>query len=94
MAKINPILRANVNTISSFKAIVDDDQEQVGELLGKEAALASASVGHDALYDGEILHWLYVGGTTLHLAAAGAGSSAAQNRRRSGPVCTMRRTVT
>ena len=81
---------------SLLTAIVDDDRAQVGKLLGKDTALASASVRHDVLYDGEILHWLYVGDTALHLAAArhraeiagmllgaGADSNAAQNRRRS-----------
>lgn len=84
---------------SLLTAIVDDDRAQVGKLLGKDTALASTSVRHDVLYDGEILHWLYVGDTALHLAAArhraeiagmllgaGADSNAAQNRRRSGPL--------
>ena len=52
---------------SLLTAIVDDDRAQVGKLLGKDTALASASVRHDVLYDGEILHWLYVGDTKVDM---------------------------
>ncbi len=80
-------------------ATEDDDRRQVKKWLKANAALATAPVAHDTLYEREIVHWLYKGDTALHLAAAGyrleivrlllaagANANAAQNRRRSGPL--------
>ena len=80
-------------------AIEDDDRRQVKKWLKANAALATAPVAHDTLYEREIVHWLYKGDTALHLAAAGhrleivrlllaagADANSAQNRRRSGPL--------
>ena len=80
-------------------AIVGDDRATVKALLGKDSALATRTVTEPKLYAASIFHWLYVGDTALHLAAAGyrveiidlllaagADPKAAQNHRRSGPL--------
>lgn len=80
-------------------AIVDDDRATVRGLLRRDAALASGHVDEARLYQEGIFHWLYVGDTALHLAAAGyrveivglllaagADPNAAANHRRSGPL--------
>lgn len=71
----------------------------VKALLAKDASLATGTVAEARLYAASIFHWLYVGDTALHLAAAGyrveiidlllaagADPKAAQNHRRSGPL--------
>lgn len=80
-------------------AIVDDDLVRVSKLLSDGADLARRPVEKDKLYNARIFHWLYVGDTPLHLAAAGyridiakalidagADPNAAGNRRRSRPL--------
>jgi hypothetical protein len=82
-----------------LKAIVDDDRRQVEQRLRADAGLVTAVVTEPRLYTSGVLHWLYVGDTALHLAAAGhraevvdlllragADSNAAANHRRSGPL--------
>jgi len=82
-----------------LKAILDDDGAKVKDLLTADSSLIAARVGEAKLYDQKIFHWIYVGDTALHLAAAGyrveiaklllaAGSdpNASMNRRRSGPL--------
>jgi len=84
---------------SLLKAIVDDDCRAVEELLKVDSGLATQLVPKAKLYDSKILHWIYVGDTALHLAAAGyrveivrlliatgADSNAANNHRRSTPL--------
>lgn len=53
-------------------AIYDDDRTKVRQLLKVDVALATCLVKKDILYDGKIVHWLYLGDTALHLAAAGS----------------------
>ncbi len=80
-------------------AIVEDDVDSVRRLLQADAGLASQLVQNPKLHDSGIFHWIYVGDTALHLAAAGyrveivklllaagADPNAAQNRRRSSPL--------
>src|SRR5438445_12216200 len=80
-------------------AIVDDDGKAVAALLKADAGLATCTVRKPKLYNSKILHWLYVGDTALHLAAAGhrveivrlllragADPNAAANHRRSSPL--------
>jgi len=80
-------------------AIVDDNQEQVRVLLKNDLGLATQLVNEARLYKAGIFHWLYIGDTALHLAAAGhrdecvrlllaAGSNpnATTNHRRSSPL--------
>jgi ankyrin repeat protein len=80
-------------------AIVDDDVAAVRRLLRLEPGLATRLIRKPKLYDSAIFHWIYVGDTPLHLAAAGyrieivkellkagADPNAARNRRRSTPV--------
>ena len=79
-----------------LRSIVDDDQAKVSSLLTADPSLAQAHVSAARLYDERIFHWLYVGDTALHLAAAGyrleiakllvasgADPNAAANHRRS-----------
>jgi hypothetical protein len=80
-------------------AILDDDLATVKELLKAERRLAIRHIDKARLYDSKIFHWIYVGDTALHLAAAGyrvaivrlllaagADPNAAPNHRRSGPL--------
>ena len=54
-----------------FAGIVRDDRLQVKSLLDAEPVLAQGRAPAARLYKSEIFHWLYVGDTPLHLAAAG-----------------------
>ena len=80
-------------------AIVEDDANAVKRLLQAEAGLAVRLIQTPKLYQSGIFHWIYVGDTALHLAAAGyrveivrlllkagADANAARNRRRSAPL--------
>ena len=84
---------------SLFNAILDDDRAGVNALLKKNPRLAREAAATEALLSSEIAHWIYVGDTALHLAAAGyrveiakpllaagADPNAAKNHRRSGPL--------
>jgi hypothetical protein len=80
-------------------AVVEDDRGKAGALLRADPSLATGLVENAKLYDSGIFHWLYVGDTALHLAAAGyrtelvrllldagADPNAAENHRRSSPL--------
>jgi hypothetical protein len=80
-------------------AIVDDDRPKVKRLLAANASLATCLIGEARLYMSSIFHWIYVGDTALHLAAAGyrvevvrlllaagADPNTATNRRCSSPL--------
>jgi hypothetical protein len=82
-----------------LSAIVDADVSAVERLLKADTGLATGLIREETLYQSGIFHWLYVGDTALHLAAAGyrveivrlllaagADPNAVQNRRRSGPL--------
>jgi hypothetical protein len=82
-----------------LSAIVDDDRRAVKALLQEEGGLAARLIGRPRFYDAKIFHWIYVGDTALHLAAAGyrveivrlllkagAAPNAAANHRRSTPL--------
>src|ERR1043165_9796715 len=82
-----------------LEAIADDDHRVVWSLLKADPTLATRLIQKPRLYDSKILHWIYVGDTALHLAAAGhrakivqlllaagADPNAAKNRRRSTPL--------
>jgi len=82
-----------------FKAIDDDDHAKVKALLQANSSLATLSTSEARLYKAKILHWIYVGDTPLHLAAAGyrveivrrllqagADPNSILNHRRSGPL--------
>ena len=84
---------------SLLKAIVDDDRKKVEALLKADAQLATRLIEEAKLYQAKIFHWIYVGDTALHLAAAGyrveiikqllaagADPNAVTNHRRSGPL--------
>ena len=83
---------------SLFNAILDDDRGRVKELLKSNPQLANEPVKKARLAM-ELPHWIYVGDTPLHAAAAGhrveiaklllaagADANAAKNHRRSGPL--------
>jgi hypothetical protein len=80
-------------------AIVEDDRAKVKELLQRDGGLATCRIPEARLYQSKVFHWIYVGDTALHLAAAGyrleivrlllaggADPNAASNHRRSSPL--------
>src|SRR5262245_30489945 len=80
-------------------AIVADDRAKGKELLKADTELATRLIVKARLVHSKIYHWLYVGDTALHLAAAGyrveivqsllaagADPNAAMNHRKSGPL--------
>src|SRR6184192_1772923 len=80
-------------------AIVDDDASTVKRLLKADVGLATRLITKPKLYNSGIFHWIYVGDTPLHLAAAGyrveiaqlllasaADPNTAKNHRRSTPL--------
>jgi hypothetical protein len=80
-------------------AIIEDDRSTVKELLKQDRSLATGMINKPRLCQSRIFHWLYVGDTALHLAAAGyrieiirlllvagADPNATANHRRSGPL--------
>ena len=82
-----------------LRAILDDDRTTVGELVTADCSLVASRVCEARLYDSKIFHWMYIGDTALHLAAAGyrveivglllaagADPNSAMNHRRSGPL--------
>jgi hypothetical protein len=86
-----------LNTL--LTAIVEDDRGTVAQLLKPDSELAQRLSDKPKLYRSSIFHWIYVGDTPLHLAAAGyrvgivtlllasgANPNAAGNRRRSSPL--------
>ena len=89
--------RATLNAL--LEAIVRDDIRAAKKFFQADATLAAAQIDRDKLFQAGIFHWLYVGDTALHLAAAGyrteivglllgagADPNAANNRRKSGPL--------
>src|SRR6266700_2587215 len=86
-----------MNTI--LQAILDDDRSRVIKLLKADRSLAVRPVESPRLYRSKVLHWIYVGDTALHLAAAGyrielvrlllaagADPNSTTNHRQSGPL--------
>jgi ankyrin repeat protein len=82
-----------------LQAVLDDKRTTVENLLTADSSLVAGRVSEARLYDQKIFHWLYVGDTALHLAAAGyrveivslllaSGSdpNASMNMRHSGPL--------
>lgn len=82
-----------------FAAILDDDRPRAKRLLQAEPGLARSLISEPRLYQSKIFHWIYVGDTPLHLAAAGyrveiarsllaagADPNAAANHRRGRPL--------
>jgi ankyrin repeat protein len=82
-----------------IRAILDNDASAAKKLLQGDARLAALLMRRPKLYRSGIFHWMYVGDTLLHLAAAGyrveivrlllassADPNAAGNRRRSSPL--------
>ena len=82
-----------------LSAIVDDDITTTKRLLREDRGLATRQIQMPKLYRSKIFHWIYVGDTALHLAAAGyrveivkalikaeADVNAAGNMRKSSPL--------
>jgi ankyrin repeat protein len=80
-------------------AILDDERARARELLKADSGLATGLIEEARLYQSRIFHWIYVGDTALHLAAAGyrveivkllldagADPNSARNHRHSGPL--------
>ena len=84
---------------SLVAAILDDDRLKVKSLLDQDPDLARSGVAEDEICDSGIAHWIYIGDSALHVAAAGyrteiaklllaagAEPGAAKNRRGSQPL--------
>jgi hypothetical protein len=56
---------------SLLSAILDDDHPATKRLLKADPTLATRRFAKAKLYQSKIFHWMYVGDTALHLAAAG-----------------------
>jgi len=82
-----------------LQAIIHDDRARVAKLLKADPSLATHRIKQAKLYQSKIFHWMYVGDTALHLAAAGyrveivqrllaagADPNASGNHRRSSPL--------
>ena len=82
-----------------LRAILIGDRVRVKNLLQADRALTTRGIDKARLYKSPIAHWIYVGDTALHLAAAGyrveiarlllaagADPNAAGNHRQSGPL--------
>lgn len=82
-----------------LRAILNDDRARARDLLKTDRGLATRRIGEARLYQSQIFHWIYIGDTALHLAAAGyrveiarfllaagADPNAAANHRQSGPL--------
>ncbi len=82
-----------------LNAIAENDVGTAQKLLRTDPGLATALIRTARLYETGIFHWIYVGDTPLHLAAAGyrtkivelllatgADPNAAMNRRKSTPL--------
>jgi ankyrin repeat protein len=52
-------------------AILDDERAKTKALLKADSGLATSLIEEAKLYQSHIFHWIYVGDTALHLAAAG-----------------------
>ena len=82
-----------------LRAILNDDRARAKELLKADRSLATCQIDEARLYESQIFHWMYVGDTALHLAAAGyrveiarlllaagADPNSTTNHRQSGPL--------
>ena len=80
-------------------AIVDDDRSSAKKLLRADSTLVTQLFQKPKLYNSGVFHWIYVGDTALHLAAAGyrleivrlllksgADPNSAKNMRKSSPL--------
>jgi hypothetical protein len=80
-------------------AVIDDDRARAKALLKADPGLATCLIDKPRLIQSKIFHWIYVGDTALHLAAAGyrvelvrillaagADPNATMNHRRGGPL--------
>src|SRR5262252_541865 len=82
-----------------LQAILDDHCATVEGLLTADSSLVAGRVSEARFYNQKIFHWLYVGDTALHLAAAGyrveivhlllahgSDPNASMNHRQSSPL--------
>src|SRR3989454_9031685 len=103
MKQTNQSLRPPDQPPTSMDAILtgilDDDRPRVKKLLKAAPRLATCLIDEARLYESKIVHWIYVGDTALHLAAAGyrvelirlllaagADPNSTMNHRQSGPL--------
>jgi hypothetical protein len=99
LAKTVRAVTGSLEMKALLQAIVDDDRPRCKELLKADRTLVAQRIEKARLCRSGIFHWLYVGDTPLHFAAAGhraeivdlllavgADPNAAHNHRRSGPL--------
>jgi hypothetical protein len=92
-------LHADPSIDEIITAIVDDDVERLSAMLAVNREVVIRLVDRDRLLESRIFHWVYIGDTALHVAAAGyrvdlvelllaagADPNASANRRRSTPL--------
>jgi hypothetical protein len=92
-------IAAKLSADRLVSAIEDDDGAKVRAMLRTDQDLACLRITEARLYEDKILHWIYVGDTPLHLAAAGyrveivrlllaagADPNSCQNHRQSSPL--------
>jgi hypothetical protein len=60
-----------MSTRALLRAIDEDDCPAIKRLLRSDPSLATSQIRHAQLFRTNIVHWIYVGDTPLHLAAAG-----------------------
>ncbi len=83
----------------TIEAILNDDRRAAKKLIDSDPILATCQFQTAKLYRSRVFHWIYVGDTLLHLAAAGhraeiasfllaagADPNAASNHRKSTPL--------
>jgi len=54
-----------------LQSILDDNRAVAEGLLTSDSSLVAERISEARFYDQKIFHWLYIGDTALHLAAAG-----------------------
>lgn len=56
---------------SLFDAVLDDDRANAKNLIESSSVLATRCVAEEDRYEARIAHWIYLGDSLLHVAAAG-----------------------
>lgn len=71
-------------------ATVDDDLSAVKALFRADPGLATRRIDKERLFESGIFHWIYMGDTALHLAAAGYRVEIVRLTQQSGATSTCK----